>query len=332
MLGFHAFNIAALIAALPEQPDRSDFSEVRSADVQGIGTGERRALGASELRFTEADGKATISGYAARFNTPSHPIAVRGKKFVETIAPGAFTQALAAGENTVLRTEHRDLPLADTATGTLRLAQDDKGLAFEADLDPTDPDVQRIMPKLRRGTLRDMSFAFNVARSGDRWEMRNGTPHRTLVDIAHLEDVAVVAKPAYPETSIAVRSLEAWSQTPEGRAAATGSNSNDGDGDELADATQPAFAEGALVIVTARRYNARTGVVGSIAEARAGAPPYYSLAFGAGDSYDALPDKWYAEDEIEAAPTAVKPGDMIASRSSQSIEQLRNKLALSEIS
>lgn len=303
--------------------------ETRSQDRSQESVSERRSLGVSEFRFVEAAGQPPrITGYAARFNTPSHPIAVRGKKFIESIAPGAFSQALGNGGNTVLRVEHRDLPLADTATGTLKLVQDSVGLRFEAELDPSDPDVQRIMPKLRRGTMKDMSFAFRAAAGGDRWEMRDGVPHRTLADIAELEDVAVVAKPAYPETSIALRSLDSWTQSAEGRAA--GATSDDNDGDELADCAQPKFAEGTLVEVTAKRYNARTGAIGKIAEAHAGALPYYSIQFGEDDGYGALPEKWYTEDEIVPAPKGMKIGDRVSRRSKESNGTLRKKLELAE--
>jgi HK97 family phage prohead protease len=48
---------------------------------------------------------------------------------------------------------HDGLPLARTTSGTLKLREDKRGLHFEADLDPNDPDVQRIAPKVQRGDL-----------------------------------------------------------------------------------------------------------------------------------------------------------------------------------
>lgn len=170
---------------------------------------EVRYFDASELRFTEAAGDQPprLSGYAAKFNTLSHPIATPRGSFREQIKPGAFAGALTGGENTVFRTEHRDLPLADTATKTLRLSEDDVGLRFEADLDETDPDVQRLLPKVRRGTMRSMSFAFKIAKGGDAWERADGMLQRSVNIIDRLVDVSPVSFPAYPETSIALRSL-----------------------------------------------------------------------------------------------------------------------------
>lgn len=173
---------------------------------------EVRYFDASELRFTEATGDQPprLSGYAAKFNTLSHPIATPRGSFREQLKPGAFAPALASGDNTVFRTEHRDLPLADTATNTLRLSQDDIGLRFEADLDESDPDVQRLLPKVRRGTMRSMSFAFRIAKGGDAWERVDGQLQRNVNTIDRLVDVSPVSFPAYPETTLALRSLVAF--------------------------------------------------------------------------------------------------------------------------
>lgn len=168
---------------------------------------ERRYINADELRFEDGDGGPRIHGYAAVFNSPSEDLG----GFREIIVPGAFTRALGGG-NVPLLIEHDGLPLADTRTGSLSLTQDGHGLAIEARLDPTDPDVQRVLPKLRLGTLRSMSFGFSIPRGGDKWA-KNGTKVvRSITDIKRLYDVSVVTTPAYPETSVALRSMEAWQQ------------------------------------------------------------------------------------------------------------------------
>jgi hypothetical protein len=46
--------------------------------------------------------------------------------------------------------------LARTKSGTLRLAEDERGLRIDATLDPTDPDVQRLIPKMKRGDMSQM--------------------------------------------------------------------------------------------------------------------------------------------------------------------------------
>lgn len=174
---------------------------------------ERRVIAAAELRFEEdGDGKQPrVGGYAAVFNSPSLDLGGGLVRFREQIAPGAFADALSTSDVPLL-IEHRDLALADTKTKTLRLSEDKRGLKFDADLDPDDPDVRRIIPKLRRGTLRSMSFGFLVAEDGAKWERRDGGIFRTVTKVKELVDVSLVTQPAYPDTSVALRSLEAWQQ------------------------------------------------------------------------------------------------------------------------
>lgn len=170
----------------------------------------------------ETDKPTRVSGYAARFNEPSQPLA--GGRFIETIAPGAFRNALAKKANVPLLIQHDGLALADTATGTLTLSEDKQGLRFDADLDPADPDAQRVLPKLERGTLRKMSFGFIVADKGDDWTTgKSGVRERTVRDVEELIDVSLVTSPAYPSTSAALRSLEAFEalgQAPDWKVAA----------------------------------------------------------------------------------------------------------------
>ena len=88
---------------------------------------ERRA--ATELR---ASGR-KLEGYAATFGTPAN---VGG--FSETIQAGAFRASLAAGADILALVDHDPgRLLARTASGTLRLAEDTRGLRFELDLPDT---------------------------------------------------------------------------------------------------------------------------------------------------------------------------------------------------
>jgi HK97 family phage prohead protease len=77
-----------------------------------------------------ADGKRKIVGYAAVFNARSANLG----GFREEIAPGAFTDALAANEEVLALVEHSpEKILGRRSMGTLTLAQDDKGLRVEID-------------------------------------------------------------------------------------------------------------------------------------------------------------------------------------------------------
>ena len=152
---------------------------------------------AAEIR-TEADG-IRVSGYAAKFNE----IADIGGMFREQIAPGAFTDAIGR-DDVVFLINHEGLPLARTRSGTLTLSQDAQGLRMETVLDATDPDVQSIIGKMKRGDLDKMSFAFFP--EVQTWDESSDIPLRTISKAA-LYDVSIVTTPAYDGTSIGLRSL-----------------------------------------------------------------------------------------------------------------------------
>jgi HK97 family phage prohead protease len=140
-----------------------------------------------------------VSGYAAVFNSET----VIGGYFREKIAPGAFSEAVAR-DDVVFLINHEGLPMARTRSGTLKIKEDERGLFMEADLDPTDPEVQRIVPKMKRGDLDKMSFAFFP--EAQEWDESGDIPLRTIKK-AGLADVSIVTFPAYNDTEIGLRSL-----------------------------------------------------------------------------------------------------------------------------
>lgn len=152
---------------------------------------ERRAA-AAEIR---AAGR-KLEGYAATFGTEA-----RIGSYLESIAAGAFAASLADGGDKLALVDHDPGKLlARTRSGTLRLAEDSRGLAF--DLDVPDTQLGRDMLELaRRSDLGGMSFAFKVQPDGERWSGK----HRELRALALAEVSVILAWPAYPNTEIAVR-------------------------------------------------------------------------------------------------------------------------------
>lgn len=152
-----------------------------------------------ELR--EADTTAPVlEGYAATFGQPYDLGAFR-----EQIDPSAFARSLGTGPDVRLLIDHQGQPLARTKSGTLELSTDSAGLHMRSTLDPSDPDVQRLLPKMRRGDLDQMSFAFRVPKGGDSWD----ADLRTLRNIElNGGDVSVVTYPANPNTSVSLRSRD----------------------------------------------------------------------------------------------------------------------------
>jgi uncharacterized protein len=116
-----------------------------------------------------------------------------------------------------------DFPLGRVRNGTLTVRKDGGGVRF--DLLPPDTSWGRdAVESIRRGDVSGMSFAFSVRRDGanDTWEKPgpDGVALRTVLD-ADLHEVSPVTFPAYPATSVAVRSVSVpdFEDESDGRAA-----------------------------------------------------------------------------------------------------------------
>lgn len=152
----------------------------------------------AEVR-AEEDG-ILVEGYAAVFGEETDI----GGMFREKIEAGAFAEAIGR-DDVVFLINHEGLPLARTRSGTLELEEDDRGLKIRTRLDESDPDVARIVGKMKRGDLDKMSFAFWA--DLQEWDDTQDPPVRTIKK-ASLHDVSIVTTPAYDGTDIGLRSLE----------------------------------------------------------------------------------------------------------------------------
>ena len=172
------------------------------ADMGEMGNQERETRPARKIEVREDDsGGIRVTGYAAVFGEETNI----GGMFTEVIQKGAFRSALDRGDDVVFLINHEGLPLARTRSGTLNLREDDRGLHVETYLDPSDPDVRAIVPKMKRGDLDKMSFAFMPTRQA--WDDSGDIPKRMIQDL-QLFDVAIVTTPAYDGTEIGLRSLQ----------------------------------------------------------------------------------------------------------------------------
>jgi HK97 family phage prohead protease len=142
----------------------------------------------------------SFRGYAAVFNSDSEPL-----PFIEQIQPGAFQRSLKSKNNIRMYVNHDDtLLLASTRSGTLRLAEDGKGLLAEADL-PATTTGRDLAVLLETGVADSMSFGFSVPRGGDKWSPDGS--RRTLTEVRLHEVSVVTGQPAYAATSANVRNL-----------------------------------------------------------------------------------------------------------------------------
>jgi HK97 family phage prohead protease len=124
--------------------------------------------------------------------------------FVEVIRPGAFKRALASNPDVCAFVNHNeDLMLGRTTAGTLKLAEDDRGL--KVDIAPAPTQVGKdAVENVRLGNYSGMSFAFRAVT--EKWDSKQQPPLRELFDV-DLFDVSVVAYPAYPKTEVGLRAL-----------------------------------------------------------------------------------------------------------------------------
>lgn len=166
----------------------------------------RLHLGAVTLRAAKdaPEGAGTLEGYAARYNSRSVDLG----GFVEMIAPGAFKRAFEEGADVFAYADHDPSKrIGRTANGTLRMFDEPEGLRVEIDL-PNTTAGRDMAEEVRTGLVRGMSFGFRTL--SDTWaEEEGGAILRTLNEV-ELYEVSAVGTPAYPDTSIAKRSLESF--------------------------------------------------------------------------------------------------------------------------
>jgi HK97 family phage prohead protease len=165
----------------------------------------RRMASPLEMRTDGVTGHIILEGYASTFHAYDVHGGPRGGGWVEQFHQRAFDQSLRGSPDVMLLINHTDMPLARTAhgnhPGTMTLRVDDHGLLVRAELDPTDPDVQRLLPKMRRGDMDEMSFAFHV-RAQD-WS--SDYTHRMITEVdLRKGDVSVLNYGMNPNTAAMV--------------------------------------------------------------------------------------------------------------------------------
>jgi hypothetical protein len=166
---------------------------------------ERRAFTLDKIAITRADDKPKIVGHAAVFNTETDI----GGYFREKVAPGAFRDAIGRDDVRALFNHDPNFVLGRNKSGTLRMAEDDVGLAVE--IDPPDTQIARdLLVSMERGDISQMSFGFMVRKQ--QWEEDDkGVVTRTLIEV-ELFDVSPVTYPAYPTTDVGVRMMQEYKQ------------------------------------------------------------------------------------------------------------------------
>jgi HK97 family phage prohead protease len=148
-----------------------------------------------------------LEGHAATFGTRAQI-----GRFTETIRAGAFAKSILSHADVLALVDHDQTRLlARTSSGTLRLEEDAKGLAFSLDL-PNTTLGNDVLALAERGDLGGMSFGFRAL--DEAWPAAD---QRELRAVDLVEISIVHAFPAYAATSISARA-KGWVSAPDAAA------------------------------------------------------------------------------------------------------------------
>ena len=167
-------------------------TEVRFFAVEGI-----------EIRQQAGDHPLELSGHAAVFGKLSEDLG----GFRERIKRGTFKDSLKTDDPRALWNHNNDIVLGRAGNGTLELREDREGLAFK--MFPPDTQLVRdmVIAPIERGDVSQMSFGFRTIE--DSWSTVDSEEIRELRAVQLIE-VSPVVFPAYKDTDVAARSLEAY--------------------------------------------------------------------------------------------------------------------------
>ncbi len=155
------------------------------------------------------DNKKILEGYASVFYDPNDP----GTEYqlwpgvVERIMPGAFNKSLTEGKDVVGLFNHNfDHLLGRTASGTLRLRVDAKGLYYTIDVGETTIS-QDVWQMAMRKDITGSSFGFYPVETKF-IDLEDGG---LIIErhVADLVDVSPVTNPAYASSEVSARSRSA---------------------------------------------------------------------------------------------------------------------------
>ena len=158
----------------------------------------------SELRASRRS--RNLSGKGIIFNKLSQDLG----GFKEIVKPEAVAGVLEKSDVLCLLNHNEDRGLLARSTnkeGTLSLSVDNIAVNYDFEA-PETAIGDEALSGVRRKDIRGSSFSFTVAEGGDQWDKQpDGTYLRTISKFDQIYDISLVYRPAYLDTSIAVRKL-----------------------------------------------------------------------------------------------------------------------------
>lgn len=173
-------------------------------------------LEASKFQTREEEDAFLIEGYFAVFNS----IYELWDGATEEIVQGAFANTL---EEDIRALVNHDttLVLGRNKSGTLELAEDERGLFGSIKINPKDSDAVNLYERVKRGDVSQCSFGFEILREETEFP-EDGKIHWKILEV-RLHEVSVCTFPAYKETEVEARKeqaeqiekrkIEAWKES-----------------------------------------------------------------------------------------------------------------------
>ena len=170
-----------------------------------------RAAHLNDMEMVETESGFRYRGHAAVFDEVATLSELPGIGLAtEEIKRGAFRKVLQQPTNIPLTLEHDPTRvLATTRSGRLKLAEDAKGLAVDADLPDTSL-ARDLKALVDADVVKGMSFGFVTGpESTGNWTVsrRSGGVHRTITGFKRLLDVCATWDPTYVSATAQFRSL-----------------------------------------------------------------------------------------------------------------------------
>ena len=157
----------------------------------------------AELRAEDGESAVpVIRGYAAVFDAETE--LWPGTR--EVIRRGAFSKTLAEGDQVALWNHDTNKPLARRTAGTLKLAEDDRGLRYEFEINVANSWERDAFEAVKKRSVIGSSFAFEPVRESVQRNEKGRMVMRELLEVK-LFEVSPVTFPAYKATEAQARAL-----------------------------------------------------------------------------------------------------------------------------
>ena len=164
---------------------------------------EHRMFQVPDFKIEEREDKSfVLRGHAAVFD-----VIAGDSWFREKVAPGAFTDSLKEDDIRSLWNHNTDIVLGRNKSGTLKLEEDNIGLAVEI-FPPDNQTMRDRMDTIKRGDVSQMSFGFQVLRQS--WIEEEDKLDLRVIEKVKLWEVSPVTFPFYDSTDVALNSHREW--------------------------------------------------------------------------------------------------------------------------